>query len=655
MSTKLGRVIADKYELLELCGEGAHGMVYRAHHLDLGRDVAIKLLKPGVAKDDPTLQQRFLREVHLATSFVHRYAVTLRDFGRDGGLLYYTMDFVEGETLRSALDRELTLSVRRTVGMCAQILEALAEAHRVGVIHRDLKPSNVLLTQGPDGEEVRILDFGLAKAVKTDDESSLADLTMAGARVGTLAYMSPEQAMGRELDARSDLYAVGVLAYLALSGGRPCFPRRDVADPLQAFLFNLTTRRPDDLRELAPEVPREVCEVVMRALAKRPSERFADARGFRRALIKAAAHAASRGSGSGALKGNRSRSSAPALEGRRGSAERAALERRARRPSGEGKVPRDRSEERAARRASGEGKVPRDRSEERAARRPRYRLPEGIGHGGSKGEFLNERDGSLLVYIPPGDFRMGASRQPPEAGDLALPRNRRALGREDPVHFVRLNKGYFVGKTPVTWKQYRRFCLETGRKPPLTVDFTRLEGFDITDSHPAVNVRWKDARAYCLWAQGRLLTEAEWEYAARGDDGRSFPWGEDPPDARLCNWSGHPIYGGRATAPVGSFPRGHSPTGCLDMAGNVWEWTSDLYGDYPAEAQTDPCGPPHGGGSGRTRRDRVARGGSWRDPVEFCHASARMAVPSGATLNWLGFRLCRDAEPGSRRSKAREG
>ena len=200
-----------------------------------------------------------------------------------------------------------------------------------------------------------------------------------------------------------------------------------------------------------------------------------------------------------------------------------------------------------------------------------------------------------------------------------------------------LHKGFFLGKTPVTWKQYRAFCVETGRKPPRTISFPQLRGFDITDSHPAVNLRWKDARAYCHWAHGRLPSEAEWEYAARGDDSRTYPWGEDDLDHGLANWGEHPIYGGKATSPVGSFPRGHSPYGALDMVGNVWEWTGDLFGDYPAEAQTDPNGPR---GSQRSRQDRVARGGSWRDPASFCRSTARMGVPPAERHNWLGFRLC---------------
>lgn len=590
-------IAAGKYRLRAQLGEGAHGLVYRARHVDLGRDVALKLLKPGVARDDERAQKRFLREVHLATSFVHRYAATLRDFGREGGLLYYTMDLVEGTTLQAALKDEPVFEFKRAVTIALQSLEALEEAHRAGVIHRDLKPGNLMLTHGPEGEEVRILDFGLAKAVRGQSgelEDQLSQLTVAGARVGTLAYMSPEQAMGRDLDARSDLYAVGVILYMCLSGARPCFPKRDGGDPLQAFLFNLTSRKPQPVSEINPQVPRGVCAVVSRALAKKPGDRFPDARAFRVALLKALKHA----------------------EQERGRGERSS----------------ERGRRLGAKRSSSGSKVGAALSGRRSSG---YRLPSGVVHGAARGEFVNEVDGQALVYVPAGSFQMGYDRAPPRAPNAGLPGQRKVLGRERPVHRVTLTQGYFLGKTPVTWRQFRRFCIENGHQAPRTVDFRNLAGFDITDLHPAVNLDFEAARAYCAWAGGRLPSEAEWELAARGEDSLACPWGPETIDPRLGNWEGHPLYGKRATSPVGSFPRGHSPSGCLDMVGNVWEWTSDRYGEYPSEDQVNPSGRGRKG-----RNERVVRGGSWRDPEDFCTATSRLPLASKTRLNWVGFRLC---------------
>ena len=467
------------------------------------------------------------------------------------------------------------------------------------MIHRDLKPSNILLTEGPEGEEVRVLDFGLAKAVRQSqgEETTFTDLTVAGARVGTLAYMSPEQAMGRELDARSDVYAVGGLLYLLLSGSKPCFPRRDVADPLQAFLFNLTTRRPTDLRELAPEVPRSVAEVVMRSLAKKPSERFADARSFRSTLLKALKHEASKASPR--------------------SGERAKLRRKASRPASElGSSP-------SSKGASSKG----------ASKKRAYKLPAGVVHGSGKGEFLNERDGSLLVYVPPGNLRMGAMRRAPSARGLELPRRRQALGREDPVHFVHLTKGFFLGKTPVTWKQYRAFCVETGRKPPRTISFPRLRGFDITDSHPAVSLRWKDARAYCHWAHGRLPSEAEWEYACRGGSSGAYCYGGEK--GQLARYGAYGM--GKAVAEVGTkLPNAY---GLYDVHGNVWEWVQDGYASY-SKAPTDGSAREPGPAS-----QRACRGGSVGIDADYCRSPTRRSNAPDYRGSATGFRPAKSLPP----------
>ena len=163
-------------------------------------------------------------------------------------------------------------------------------------------------------------------------------------------------------------------------------------------------------------------------------------------------------------------------------------------------------------------------------------------------EFRNIRDGSVLIYIPAGEFIMGAPED-----EL----------RESPIRKIHLD-GYFIGKYEITVGQFRRFCSKTGHKMP------RQPGWN-KENHPVVRVRPNDISAYCRWAGLRLPTEAEWEKAARGTDGRRYPWGNDW-DKEKCNgWGGEDGYG--KTAPVGSFPQGASPYGCLDMAGNVWEWT----------------------------------------------------------------------------------
>jgi serine/threonine-protein kinase len=353
-------IIADKYLLKQELGHGAHGVVYRAVHLDLGKHVAVKLLRPDL-KEGSQSEKRFLREVCLATSFVHKYAVQLRDFGRDRkhGCFYYTMDLVRGETLSAILKRETRLEEIRVIALFTQILEALEEAHDAGIVHRDLKPNNLLVTIGHSGmEEIRILDFGLAKAISSArGRQELSAITMPGMRVGTLAYMSPEQAMGRDLDARSDLYAVAVMIYQALSGIRPCLPRKGASEPLQAFLVNLTSRPPVDLRRLTRTVSPALRDVVMKALSKKPKDRYLDARAFREALHKAADAVV-----------------LPQAEKRRRSRRLAAVESNEgkSRPSKSGRVRRAKSSGRVRSQSSGGGKVRSPHGRSRSGRQRRH-------------------------------------------------------------------------------------------------------------------------------------------------------------------------------------------------------------------------------------------------------------------------------------------
>jgi serine/threonine-protein kinase len=283
---KAGSVLGGRFELLERLGQGGFGTVWRAHHKDLDEDYALKVLNPELAKD-PELQKRFLREVKLATSFVHEYAVQVREFGRDAdsGALYFTMDLVPGRSLQDALKQDGALAPPQAVRPATQALKVLEKAHETGLIHRDLKPANVMLTPGKSGEEqVRVLDFGIAKAVGPAATETTDNLTMTGQTIGTLPYMSPEQAQGRKLDARSDLYSMGVMLYEMLSRKRPIEADADAENSRQSLLFKLVAEPARDLGEVAPHVSEPLKAVVMKALEKEPSARFGDATAFLAAL-----------------------------------------------------------------------------------------------------------------------------------------------------------------------------------------------------------------------------------------------------------------------------------------------------------------------------------------------------------------------------------
>jgi serine/threonine protein kinase len=285
-----GTLIDGKYQILTKLGQGGMGAVYRARHVLLNKDVAIKVIAPHLAQD-PTFKARFFREAKVAMEFVHRHAVPVRDFGltRDG-LYYMTMDYSTGKSLRSIVEQEGALEPRRAVGLVRQILEALAEAHRKKVVHRDLKPDNVMVEEQGGEEWVKVLDFGLAKMLSADEEASA--LATGGQILGTPAYMSPEQGCGEEVDHRADLYACGVVLYQLLSGRLPF-----TAPTSRQLIMKHVSAPPPPLFEANPEIelPPGLDDAVMKALAKEKKDRYQSAEEFSAALERFASGAMSEG------------------------------------------------------------------------------------------------------------------------------------------------------------------------------------------------------------------------------------------------------------------------------------------------------------------------------------------------------------------------
>jgi serine/threonine-protein kinase len=227
-------------------------------------------------------------------------------------------------------------------------------------------------------------------------------------------------------------------------------------------------------------------------------------------------------------------------------------------------------------------------------------------------------DGMETVYVPGGTFQMGFTGGFPDG---------------QPVHTVTL-EAFWIDRTEVTNSQYAH-CVADGAcgLPDQLGSWTRDSYYsdDEFDEYPVTRMNWYDADTYCQWAGGRLPTEAEWEYAARGPDGHIYPWGDDPPDDTLLNY----YYNVGDTTEVGAYPDGASWVGAMDMAGNVWEWVADWYGPYPAEEQTDPKGP-------ETGSEKVLRGGSWSFIDVFVHTAFRWyAIPDAGTAN-DGFRCVVD-------------
>jgi TolB-like protein/tRNA A-37 threonylcarbamoyl transferase component Bud32 len=269
--TRLIAALADRYRIERELGQGGMATVYLAHDLKHDRKVAVKVLRPELAA--VLGAERFLAEIRVTANLQHPNLLPLFDSGEADGFLYYVMPYVEGETLRARLERERQLPVDETVRLVALLANALEYAHAHGVIHRDLKPENILLQSG----QPVLADFGIALAVAQAADSRV---TETGLSLGTPHYMSPEQASAeREIDARSDQYALAAVTYEMLSGEPP-----HTGPTAQAIVARLMTERPRSLRATRPGVPEAVDRAVARALAKPPADRFDTVGAFATAL-----------------------------------------------------------------------------------------------------------------------------------------------------------------------------------------------------------------------------------------------------------------------------------------------------------------------------------------------------------------------------------
>jgi tRNA A-37 threonylcarbamoyl transferase component Bud32/tetratricopeptide (TPR) repeat protein len=275
---RLGATLGDAYQIERELGGGGMSRVYLAHERALGRRVVVKVLPPELAAEVDV--ERFRREVQIVAQLGHPNIIPVLATCEADGLLYYTMPFVAGESLKERLARERQLSLTEAIQIAREVASALDYAHRQGVFHRDIKPANILLE---DGHAV-VADFGIARAVA---KASAQLITSSGLVVGTPQYMSPEQASGeREVDGRSDIYSLGCVLYEMLAGEPP------FAGPTaQAVIAKRFAGPPLDVRVLRPAVPRAVCDVLVLALAAAPADRYPSAREFAAALA-AAMHAA---------------------------------------------------------------------------------------------------------------------------------------------------------------------------------------------------------------------------------------------------------------------------------------------------------------------------------------------------------------------------
>jgi formylglycine-generating enzyme required for sulfatase activity len=680
----IGTTIDDKYVVEAMVGVGGFAVVYRALHKLWKKPVALKFFR-ALSDAAPAMREKlladFVQEGALLTELSARSAsiVQARDLGTlttaDGAWIpYMVLEWLEGATLeavfedgrRGAFDLEVAMAILEPVA------EALELAHRRSIAHRDVKPSNVFLvgalpvpgTASAERAEfhVKLLDFGIAKVV-----SAAADqgFTKTGGHVTsfTPAYGAPEQ-FSRAQGATgpwTDVYALALI-FSELVSGRAALEGEDF---IQLGMSSADPQRRPTPRALGASVSDGIEAVCAKALAVRPTDRWPSAGAFWNALRSAIGQAPMR------------RLQTTPLDPRSVRGAHAATELA--------------PEEHQSASKLTPAAIARELTDPRAAAKP-SKLPWIAGAGvlvAAAAAFVFARargpkdlpDGPIQTAVTAASVPPIAASAAPAAtgprcpeGMVAIEGGKFFMGsdhgeeHERPAHQVTLAP-YCIDVHEVTVEAYKA-CSDKGecKRAWAVVDWP-----DVTDRerkiytplcnvndpvgrarHPVNCVDWQHAVTYCESLGKRLPTEAEWEFAARGPDGRIYPWGDETPDESRLNacgkeclaWAkrvGEPLVAMHAgddswphTAPVGSFPKGASRYGLLDVVGNVWEWTADWHGSYESAAQANPKGPTSG-------EERVVRGGAWNGAYpSWVRPSYRYAFPPETRSHAVGFRCAKE-------------
>ncbi len=606
-----------RYQILEQLGEGGMATVYKAYDTRLDRYVAIKVIRNDLF--GPTLLERMLkrfeREAKALAKLSHPNIVKVLDYGEHNGAPYLVLEYLPGGTLKGQVMGK-PIPWQEAVRLLLPIAGALDYAHEQKIIHRDVKPANILLTE--KGQPM-LSDFGIAKILEMKEEFTL---TGSGTGIGTPEYMAPEQGMGREVDARTDIYSLGIVLYELVTGRKPY-----TADtPMAVVLKHMTDPLPRP-RQYIADLPDIVERVLLKALAKDPQDRYSKISEFADALENA----------------DQSRKTANTQPNTPTSStnltqllQKKNLNRLWLAFGVVGIVftgvligwlaRGDKTTEVPPTTTPSSTSIPINTTTHSVTINPtatRTPFPTATPKL-DIGSTMTGNDGMTLLYVPAGEFTMGS-----ETGN----------DEEKPIHTIYLD-GFWIDQTEVTNRQYA-LCVTAGQciSPNETDSSLRsiYYGNSEFDDYPVIYVNWNMAKTYCEWAGRRLPTEAEWEKAARGMDERTYPWGEDI-SCNEANYDPKDSCFGDTTI-AGNFTSGESPYGVYDMAGNVWEWVSDWYSEtyYQDSPLSNPLGPDSG-------QYRVLRGGSFDSSTSGVRTTNRYRYEPTYTLLSIGFR-CASSPP----------
>jgi formylglycine-generating enzyme required for sulfatase activity len=657
-----------EFEVLRKLGGGGMGVVYLARDRLTHRVEVLKVVNPSLATQ-PGLAERFLREIRAAVQLLHPNIVTAYGALQIDRLLVLKMEYVPGDDLKTVVEKGGPLPVVRACSYAQQVALGLHYAFGKGMVHRDIKPGNLILARDGQKHVVKILDFGLVKAMAAPGGAA-DQLTGTGLGLGTPAYMAPEQAKdAARADVRADIYSLGCTLYFLLTG-RPPFAGQSPYDLWEAH----RSKKAAPLSEVRKDVPADLANVVAKMLAKAPAGRYQEPaevaqalEPFRTAVMKSVPAAPKPATIPAALvevhkPGDRTAEPRPRVKPE--AVRRAGAARRpANRPIGGTRavllgvaglllvggcggavywaVSRSHGDPVHAVAPGTEGgpgapPTPKATPPENGTGRnpaPRSTDKDGPKREGDVVARVKEASGIELVPIPAGSFYMGSPND-----------DKDALDDERPQHKVTISQPFYLGKYKVTRGQFRRFVEATHHvteaEKAKDGNTWKDTGFPQTDEHPVVLVSWNDADAYCRWlaektgATVRLPYEAEWEYSCRAvrdaikPTTRYYYFGDDV--SQLGNYAWYEKNSGEGTHPCGE--KLANDFGLYDMHGNAWEWCADGERTYKGEDVSDPKGRTDG-------KLRVNRGGAWSYEARLCRSAARHEDEPSFRREHLGFRV----------------
>lgn len=607
----IGKKLGD-YEIISSLGKGGFGSVWKAKSPQ-GAIVAMKVLNPQALENEKVVK-KFFHEAMILAKLDHPNITRLLEFFPDGNNYAIAMEYVEGVELKKLLQQQQNLlPFNFAFRIAKQTLDAFQYAHESGILHRDIKPGNIMIDNKGNS---KIMDFGIAKMSSTASHDTAASML-------SIHYTAPERFdKNKVVDTRSDIYSLGLVFYEMFAGRRPYTSN----DTSQVMFFHLN-EIPVPPMKYAPSLPKHISQAISKSLEKDPANRFKDFRQFSNAF----------GPGSETISAEADAEATMILDGDITLVESSKSEQSAAAPAPE-EVKKLKTKLIAIAAAVivlltagyfGLSKFVLNKSGG-AVIDSSVKIENAQVNSKGFQEVKHPKDGSLMVFIPEGKFKMGSA----------------AYDAEKPVQDVSLGK-YFIDKNLVTNAQFKKFMEETkyvtdaekegagmvrigqrwkkveGARWKMPDGMTAIEG---KDDHPVSQVSYNDALNYCKWANKHLPTEAQWEKGARGPAGNEYPWGNTEPNNTTANFDN--LIG--STSKAGSYEKGQSFYGLLDMAGNVYQWCKDWYGTGP-RAESNPAGPESG-------TERVIKGGSFTESMESLRSANRDRYEPGYSSFLFGFR-----------------